>query len=247
MAQRRRTTSANRPRPGGRVRTAAAARTVKRPTPRRGVLPFKYSVIRIFALSSVSMFYPLYWFYVSRRNASTELGTTDQTGLQTLGLLVPVLNLFIVYWLCRDVAKLRAQAGLPAFSAKTYVLAPLLAALGSALLFILSATLGHGIPATILVLLGLLTTFAWIILTYVLWGMVIHKFNQYWEARGAAAEASFSDGETVVLIVGMLAPLVLFFVFGFISALSNPSFGDYPSGRMEQDGPSGSGNSADYL
>lgn len=242
-----------------RVSPSPAARTsaTRRPRPNppaarpkqpRGILPFKYSFIRIFALTSVSMFYPLYWFYVTRRNVSKELGSGDQAGLQTAGLFVPVLYAFIVYWLFRDIAVLRTKAGLPAFSAKTYVLIPLSLFVTSAVLFIIGAILGEGALAVVLLVIAILLAFSYIIIAYVTWGLVIQKLNQYWDARGTSAEASFSDGETAVLLAGMLAPLAFFFVFGFISALTNPDFGDSSrESTEEQYELPESSNSADYL
>ena len=41
--------------------------------------------------------------------------------LHTLGLLVPFLNFFVVYWLWRDLDELRRRAGLPGFPIVGYV------------------------------------------------------------------------------------------------------------------------------
>ena len=43
---------------------------------------------------------------------TAELGTYDNVGGQTVGLIVPILNWFIIYWLLRDVAEARRRAGL---------------------------------------------------------------------------------------------------------------------------------------
>jgi hypothetical protein len=42
-----------------------------------------------------------------------ELGTYDNVTAQTWGLLVPILNYFIIYWLLRDIAEMRRRLGMP--------------------------------------------------------------------------------------------------------------------------------------
>jgi hypothetical protein len=41
--------------------------------------------------------------------------------LHTLGLYVPVLNVFILYWLFRDLSELRRRVGLPELPVPAYV------------------------------------------------------------------------------------------------------------------------------
>ena len=67
-----------------------------------------------------------YWFYVTRRRLDRDLAhdRRDAT-LHTLGLLVPVLNVFIVYWLWRDLGAARTRAGLPGFPHLAYLIGSL--------------------------------------------------------------------------------------------------------------------------
>jgi hypothetical protein len=64
-----------------------------------------------------------YWFYVHRKLLDGELGgARDDAVLHTLGLFVPVLNFFILYWLWRDLNLLRQSVGLPEFPVVPYVI-----------------------------------------------------------------------------------------------------------------------------
>ncbi len=60
--------------------------------------------------------YPYYWFFVTRKQLNSELGSTDDAGLYTAGLLVPILNIIIIYWLWRDIDALRRRVGMPEFN-----------------------------------------------------------------------------------------------------------------------------------
>lgn len=63
-----------------------------------------------------------WWFYVTRKLLDGEKGEgRDDAVLHTLGLLVPILNFFIVYWLWRDISQLRARVGQPDFPAGAYL------------------------------------------------------------------------------------------------------------------------------
>jgi hypothetical protein len=57
--------------------------------------------------------YLFYWFYKTRPKVTAELGTYDNVTGQTWGLLVPILNWFIIYWLLRDIAEVRRRMGMP--------------------------------------------------------------------------------------------------------------------------------------
>jgi hypothetical protein len=79
-----------------------------------GELAIKRGVGRVIAFSILSFgIYPYYWFYVTRKQLNSELGNTDDAGLYTAGLLVPILNIIITYWLWRDIDALRRRIGLP--------------------------------------------------------------------------------------------------------------------------------------
>jgi hypothetical protein len=57
--------------------------------------------------------YVFYWFHKTRPLVTAELGTYDNVTAQTWGLLVPILNWFIIYWLLRDIAEARRRLGMP--------------------------------------------------------------------------------------------------------------------------------------
>lgn len=63
------------------------------------------------------------WFHTHRRLLDGELGLgRDDATLHTLGLLVPILNFFIIYWLWRDLNALRQRFGLAEFPDIAYLI-----------------------------------------------------------------------------------------------------------------------------
>jgi hypothetical protein len=78
---------------------------------------------RVWGFSILSFgLYGFYWFYVNRKLLDGELGEgRDDATLHTLGLVVPILNYFILYWLWRDLSALRERIGLSGFDAGGYV------------------------------------------------------------------------------------------------------------------------------
>ena len=72
----------------------------------------KRSVVRVVLLLFGGT-YIFYWFYKTRPKVTAELGTHDNVTAQTWGLLVPILNWFIIYWLLRDIAEVRRRMGMP--------------------------------------------------------------------------------------------------------------------------------------
>ena len=63
-----------------------------------------------------------WWFYRNRKLIDGEMGAgRDDAVLHTVGLFVPILNFFILYWLWRDISTLRTRVGLPEFPAGAYV------------------------------------------------------------------------------------------------------------------------------
>ena len=83
----------------------------------------KYSLGRAWGYSMLSVgLWTGYWFYVTRRLFDGETGRgRDDAVLHTLGLYVPVLNVFILYWLFRDLSELRRRVGLPELPVPAYV------------------------------------------------------------------------------------------------------------------------------
>jgi hypothetical protein len=90
----------------------------------------KYELGRAWGYSLLSFgTWTFYWFYVTRRLLDGETGRgRDDALLHTLGLLVPVLNAFVLYWLYRDVDEVRRRAGMPGLSVAGYVAGGIVAA-----------------------------------------------------------------------------------------------------------------------
>jgi hypothetical protein len=93
------------------VRFPAEAYAVKRP------------LSRVWAYCVLSFgLYAYAWFHVHRKLLDGELGLgRDDATLHTLGLLVPILNFFIIHWLWRDLNVLRLRSGLPEFPEVAYL------------------------------------------------------------------------------------------------------------------------------
>ncbi len=78
-----------------------------------------------FAVGSFGL-WTLFWFHTYRRLLDGEMGQgRDDATLHTLGLLVPVLNFFVIYWLWRDLDLLRRHVGLPEFPVVPFVIGSL--------------------------------------------------------------------------------------------------------------------------
>lgn len=90
----------------------------------------KHSLGRAWMYSLLSFgMWPGYWFYVNRKLLDGETGRgRDDALLHTLGLFVPVLNVFVLYWLYRDLDELRRRNGLPGLPVAGYVVGGVLAA-----------------------------------------------------------------------------------------------------------------------
>lgn len=185
----------------------------------------KRSVLRVLGLSLItSGLYTFYWFYVTKKQLKEQLNTDDNVGLQTVGLIVPILNAFILYWLYRDINTARSGKSLPAFPAGWYVAIPyiligaalvvgfgafvsLLGGIGSAIEGDSTSTglLGGGAVGGFL--LFALLIFAGGVSQYVFWGVAISKLNEFWDKVGAT-NARFSTGEIVVVAVGVLLSIL---------------------------------------
>ena len=175
-------------------------------------LAVKRSPLRVILLYLVSAgLYGFYWFYVTRQKATAELNANDNVGLQTLGLIVPILNIFIIYWLFRDIDKLNRQAGGPGFPALWFILGPLIAS------FIPIVNLIAGIVGIVLFVI------------------VINRLNEYWDKKtnGQATEAPFTGGEIAVTVAGLVVGILLFALGAFAAILGNEAANSI---ELEQNG-----------
>lgn len=187
----------------------------------------KRSVLRVIGLSIVtSGLYFFYWFFVTKNQLKRELKNEQHVGWQTAGLLVPILNLFILYWLYRDINNARDTQKQSPFAAIWYVLVPfILIALAfvigiGAILSIIgaiaaelsdqSASTGLAGAGVLGGLFALLLLFTGGILSYVFLGLSIKNLNEYWDKRsgGKAGEAKFRGGEVAIIIVGVLLTIL---------------------------------------
>lgn len=206
----------------------------------------KRSVLRVIGLSIItSGFYNFYWFFVTKNQLKRELKGDQHVGWQTVGMVVPILQAFILYWLYRDINRVRATEKLPLLPAVWYVVIPLiLAALGliigiGAFISILGAVgsglndqskaalglAGAGVVSGLFAVLILLVSG---ILQYVFLGLAISQLNQYWDKRtgGKAAGAGWGKGEIAVVVIGVLVMIANYSNNG--STKTNYEFKDNP-------------------
>ena len=89
----------------------------------------KYSLGRAWGFSALSCgLWPAYWLHRARKLFDGELGHgRDDAVFHTVGMFVPVLNFFVVYWLYRDLDELRRRAGLAGIPATGYVVGAIFA------------------------------------------------------------------------------------------------------------------------
>jgi len=104
------------PLPPGYTQTASPV------PPSLGEFAIKRSVARA-VLCSIASFgvYTFYWFYQYRSRISAELGKSDEAALHTAGLLVPFLNLYLIYVFWTDVSTVRQRVGLEEIPAVRYI------------------------------------------------------------------------------------------------------------------------------
>lgn len=97
-------------------------------TPSAGGYPVKLPLGRVIGLSALSFgIYGFWWLHTVRRQLDQQVGAgRDDATMHTLGLFVPVLNWFVVYWLWRDLNALRVRVGLPEFPLVGYLIGSIL-------------------------------------------------------------------------------------------------------------------------
>lgn len=83
----------------------------------------KYDLGRAWGYSALTVgAWLLFWFHRTRKLLDGELGQgRDDALLHSIGLLVPVWNIFVLYWLYRDLDELRRWHGLPEIPVAAYV------------------------------------------------------------------------------------------------------------------------------
>lgn len=99
--------------------------TQPQPQPAQPAYAVKLPLGRVWGFSLLSFgLYGFYWVYYNRKLIDAELAEgRDDALFHTLGQLVPVLNIVIVYWIWRDINRLRAGVGLEEFSVPLYLVA----------------------------------------------------------------------------------------------------------------------------
>lgn len=171
--------------------------------PAGGGQAVKRSIARVIIFEILSLgLYQFYWFYQTRGVVSRAIGGNDQVGLQTLGLIVPILNIFIAYWLLRDVDKFNRAAGgqgLP-LSPLWMILIPLIMA------FIPFVNFLAGIVALVFYII------------------VLMRLNEGLDKQGAT-DAPYTMGEIATVVVGLLLGVAYFALLGSLlnSAAHNSS------------------------
>jgi hypothetical protein len=90
----------------------------------------KYSLGRACGFSVLtSSLWTGFWLHRTRRLFDGELARgRDDAAFHTVGLFVPVLNIFVIYWIYRDLDELRRRAGLRGIPVAGYVVGAIFAA-----------------------------------------------------------------------------------------------------------------------
>ena len=83
----------------------------------------KYSLGRAWGYTALSAgSWLIYWFHRTRKLFDGELARGRDDALRhSIGLCVPILNIFVLYWLYRDMDELRRWYGLPEIPVGAYV------------------------------------------------------------------------------------------------------------------------------
>jgi hypothetical protein len=89
----------------------------------------KHGLGRAWGLSVLSFgLWTVLWLHRTRRLFDGELGRgRDDAVLHTVGLLVPIWNVFVIFWLYRDLDELRRRAGLAGIPVAAFVVGAVLA------------------------------------------------------------------------------------------------------------------------
>jgi len=90
----------------------------------------KYGLARACGFSVLALgLWTAYWLHRNRKLFDGELGRgRDDAVFHTVGFFVPILNVFVIYWLYRDLDELRLRAGLSGIPVAAYVVGAVFAA-----------------------------------------------------------------------------------------------------------------------
>lgn len=145
----------------------------------------KWPLARVIGFTILSLgIYQFYWFYITRKWITQQIGGNDNVGLQTLGLIVPILNFVIIYWLWRDISALRERVGLSPMNVSVYVI-----------VYILGALFLPLVNVVILVL-------------------VLQALNEYWDAstNGQAVDKPTTSGELMATFIPLVVIVLVIVV-----------------------------------
>jgi hypothetical protein len=138
--------------------------------------------------------YQLYWFYRNWRDFKAYKNLDIYVGLRTLGLFIPLVNLYLIGTQFRDMRNYEVEAGIKPFSLYgVIILWVVLSVLSVRLSFYANPFTGVA---------SLILAFCLVIPFY----MVQKSLNEYWmkEQDDLPLRKGISGGEILVLIVGLI-------------------------------------------
>ncbi len=162
-------------------------------------------------------FYLLYWFYRNWRDLRDEIGLKVRPGLRTVGLLVPLLNFYLIYdqfRLIRDADRTAGQRPVFLFAATSGFLT--FSNLTALLPDFFWPLLFDRLTAVLFILLLVLTAASWLLACLSL-ALVQRGLNRLWEKIHGKREVKnyFSSGEKALIgtfgsifVLGLLVAVV---------------------------------------
>ncbi|OEC87910.1 MULTISPECIES: hypothetical protein [Methanobacterium] len=182
--------------------------------PEKTVLDVKYEHSNVQSTHKTALFiiitgglYQLYWFYRNWRDLKTHKNLDINVGLRTVGLFIPLVNIYFVVNQFKDIKSYAEETGVKTYSLWTVLITWVLFAYLSTRLS-LYGNLVAGIISWILIL-GLAVPFV----------MAQKTLNEYWiKEQGDIPPKGLSGGEILVLAIGILLAALEW--IGIISLLS---------------------------
>jgi S1-C subfamily serine protease len=166
--------------------------------------PFHFLLLYVFTFG----IYGIYWFYRIWRQIKEHTKATFSPGWRTVGLFIPIYNIWSIYTLFNDVKSLRIKAGFTENPSPGWL------TLGYIVLGVL-----YRLPGAWW-LLGFLSIFPLL--------SIQKALNEYWEKeqKGRREKTKFSAKEIVVLVIGAIF-LALSLWGTFISEIDYQEFFSY--------------------